>query len=387
MPPIYLDHNATTPVDSDVMTGMLPFFSDVFGNPSSVTNWHGARASEAIEGARAQVASAIGAKESEIIFTGGCTEANNLAILGIAAALPDKRHFITSAIEHPSVFEPLRHLQSRGAELTIVPVDSTGVVDASAVAAAIRRDTALVSIMGANNEVGALQPLEEIGEACAAAGVALHADLAQLPAYEQVDVRKTRLSLASLSAHKAYGPKGIGALYLRSQAPRTRISPIFFGGGQERGVRPGTVNVPLVVGMGLAFDKARRVRSAEAKRLRLMRDRLFASLHRVLPDSVLNGPVEGRLANNLSVSIPGVEPYALMRSLRDTVSFSASSACASDTVHTSHVLLAMFGDTWRARNAFRLGLGRLTSDDEVDSAAEAICSEALRLRRLSREVA
>lgn len=377
---IYLDHNATTPIDPEVASAMQPFLSELFGNPSSVEHEDGHAAAAAISDARRQVAEAIGARENEIIFTGSCTEANNLALIGFARANPAKTHLITTAIEHPAVLEPARALEREGWRVTILPVDADGRVSVDNIAASITDDTALVSVMAANNEVGTLQPITEIGALCAAHGIIFHSDLAQAVVYGGIDVERDNLHLASLSAHKAYGPKGVGALYVRSRRPRIRLGPLLFGGGQEKGLRPGTLNTAGIVGMGRTMTIAKRTAKAETERLFTLcaefRDKLLSEV----PGAVLNGHQTARLPNNLSFSIPGIEPLALMRRLRDQLSFSASSACATDTVQTSHVLLAMFGDTMRARGAFRIAPGRFTAPEDMDRAAGLIIAEVERLR-------
>jgi len=372
---IYLDHNATTPIDPAVIAAMEPYLREIFGNPSSVEHEHGHVAALAVDSARERVAAAIGARASEIIFTGGCTEANNLAILGVARALPEKRHLITSSVEHPSILEPMRALVREGWRVTYLPVDEFGRVGLEALLSAITDDTALVSVMGANNEVGTLQPIRELGLICAERGILFHTDLAQFMAYGDIDVERDNIHVASLSAHKAYGPKGVGALYVRSRKPRVRLAPILFGGGQERGLRPGTLNTAAIVGMGEALSITRRSSKLDGTRLRtlcnIFRDQLMAQVSAVL----LNGHPTERLPGNLSFSIEGVEPLALIRKLRATVSFSASSACATDKIETSHVLLAMFGNTRRARNAFRIAPGRFTTEKELNRALEQIVHE------------
>jgi len=377
-----LDHNATTPVDPAVLAVMLPFFSEHFGNPSSVEHAHGHAARQAVEIARQQVATAIGAAAEEIIFTGSCTEADNLAILGAAAAYPDRRHIITCATEHPAVLESCRHLERAGYTLTVMSVDEYGRVDPQQISEAIRADTLLVSVMGGNNEVGTLQPLADIGRVCESRDVLFHADLAQTVAYCATDVRAIGAHLASLSAHKAYGPKGVGALYVRGRRPRVKLKAIAVGGGQERGLRSGTVATPLVAGMGSAFAIVRHSRNADAERLRMQSAALLARISGEVDGVQLNGHPTERLPNNVSLSIEGIEPLALMRLVRDDVSFSASSACATDKIHTSYVLLSMFGDTPRARGAFRLAPGRFTTDDDVERACAALISGIQRLRRL-----
>ena len=380
---IYLDHNATTPVDPAVVREMEPYLREIFGNPSSVEHEDGHAAARAVAAARGRVAEAIGARDNEIIFTGSCTEANNLAIFGIARANPQKKHLITTVIEHPAILEPARALEREGWRITYLPVDADGRVSVDAVVRSLCTDTALVSVMAANNEVGSLQPIREIGAVCAAREVIFHTDLAQVAACGDIDVERDNIHLASLSAHKAYGPKGIGALYVRSRRPRVKLAPILFGGGQERGLRPGTLNTAAIVGLGAAMVIAKKSARTEATRLSAMctefRDQILAKV----PGAVLNGhPIE-RLPNNLSFSIPGLEPLALMRSLRDQLSFSASSACATDRIETSHVLLAMFGDTERARGAFRIAPGRFTTEAQLSGAAALIIEECARLRRSS----
>lgn len=377
---IYLDHNATTPIDPAIVEVMAPYLREVFGNPSSVEHEHGHVAALAVDRAREQVADAIGARPSEIVFTGSCTEADNLAILGVARSHTEKKHIVTSAIEHPAVLEPIRALEREGWRATYVPVDEFGQVSVSAIEAALTGDTALVSIMAANNEVGSLEPIRAIGKLCEARGVLFHTDAAQLVAYGSFNVERDHVHLASLSAHKAYGPKGIGALYVRSRRPRARLAPVLYGGGQERGLRPGTLNTAAIVGMGAAFAIAHRAAQTEADRLRRMCNKFRDGLLARLEGAKLNGHPTDRLASNLSFSVDGVEPLALIRRLREHVSFSASSACATDKVQTSHVLKAMFGDTARARAAFRIAPGRFTSSQDMDLALDLMVREAKLLR-------
>jgi cysteine desulfurase len=376
---VYLDHNATTPVDPEVRLAMEPYLEELFGNPSSVEHEHGHRASVAVEKARAQVAAAIGARPNEIIFTGGCTEANNMAIFGAARANPERRHLITTAIEHPAVLEPMRALEKQGWRLTILGVDADGVVSVDQVERALSEETALVSVMGANNEVGSLQPIADIGALCAERGVLFHCDAAQIAAYSSLNVERDNVHIASLSGHKAYGPKGVGAIYIRSRKPRVRLQPIIFGGGQERGLRPGTLNTLAIVGMGEAFQIAERRGTDDTRRLSTLTQEFRDRLLEALPGAYLNGHPTRRLPNNLSFSIDGVEPLALIRRLRDEMSFSATSACATEKIETSPVLLAMFGDTSRARGAFRISPGRFTTAEQMSSAAELLIAEAHRL--------
>ena len=384
---IYLDHNATTPVDPRVRAAMLPYLDELFGNASSVEHAHGHAASQAVDQAREQVAAAIGARPSEILFTSGCTEANNIAVMGVARANPDKRHIVTSAVEHPAVLEPCRALEREGWRITVLGVDEAGRIDLDALAASLSEDTALVSIMAANNEVGTRQPVAEIGALCAARDILFHCDAAQVGAYGLLDVERDNVHLASLSGHKAYGPKGIGVLYVRSRRPRARLAPILFGGGQERGLRPGTLNTPAIVGMGEAMALARREGASDAARLHGMLALVRARFEAAVAGVQFNGDPERRIANNLSLSIPGVEPLALIRRLRDDISFSASSACATEKIQTSSVLVAMFGDTTRARSAFRISPGRFTTAEDIDRASELIIAESNRLAGLPTGIA
>lgn len=376
---IYLDHNATTPVDPRVRATMLPYLEELFGNASSVEHAHGHVAGQAVDRARQQVADAIGARPNEILFTSGCTEANNIALLGVARAHPDKRHIVTTAIEHPAVLEPCRALEREGWRITVLGVDEAGRIDLDALVASLCDETALVSIMAANNEVGTRQPIAEIGALCTERDILFHSDAAQVGAYGLLDVERDNVHLASLSAHKAYGPQGIGALYIRSRRPRVRVAPIVFGGGQERGLRPGTLNTPAIVGMGEAMALAARHGRDDAERLDGMIVQMRGRFEAGIAGILFNGDPKQRIANNLSVSIPGVEPLALIRRLREEISFSASSACATEKIETSPVLLAMFGDTARARSAFRISPGRFTTEDEMARAAELIIAEAGRL--------
>ena len=377
---IYLDHNATTPIDPQVRAAMEPYFGEIFGNPSSVEHEDGRLAAEAVEHAREQVAAAIGARPSEIVFTGSATEANNMAILGAAQAQPNKQHIVTSQVEHAAVLGPASALEREGWRVTYLPVDGYGRVSPDDVKAAITTTTALVSVMAANNEVGTLQPIREIGAICAERQVLFHTDAAQLPAYMVLDVAQDGLHLASFSAHKAYGPKGVGALYIRSRRPRVKVVPVMFGGGQERGLRPGTLNTPMIAGMGKAFELARERVAMDSERLRASCGSFTRELLNAIPGAVLNGHPLERLPNSLSFSIEGVEPFALIQRLREQVSFSASSACSTGKVETSHVLTAMFGKNDRARGAFRIAAGRFTTDEQMVTALSRVMSATIALR-------
>jgi cysteine desulfurase len=384
---IYLDHNATTPLDPAVVSAMEPFVRELFGNPSSVEHEHGHAAAVAVERAREQVAASIGARPNEIVFTGSCTEADNLAIIGAARAHPDKKHLVTTGIEHPAVIESARALEREGWQVTYLSVDECGRIDLEELYNSVTDQTSLVSVMAANNEVGTLQPIGKIGAFCASRGILFHSDMAQVSGSGSINVMRDDIHLASFSAHKAYGPKGVGALYVRSRKPRAKVLPIFFGGGQERGLRPGTLNVPGIVGMGEALTIARAQAKRDGSRLRFMCDNFRDGLLAAVPAARLNGHPTERLPNNLSFSVDDIEPLALMRALRTEISFSASSACATDKIETSPVLKAMFGDVPRARNAFRIAPGRFTTEDEMTRARELMIGEITKLRKVVRTAA
>lgn len=381
--PIYLDHNATTPLEPAVFEIMRPYFLEHFGNASSVDHVYGQAAAAAVQTAREQVAAAIGAQAAEITFTGSCTESDNLAILGVGRALSAPGHFITSQVEHPAVLEAFHQLEKEGHEVTYLGVDELAQIRLDELTSAFRANTALVSVMGANNEVGTLQPLQDIGQLCAERGVLFHSDLAQMPAYIPLDMAKLGVDLASFSGHKVYGPKGVGALYVRRRRPRTKLTPLLWGGGQEKALRPGTLNTPLIVGLGAAMALAKRQMRATVTHVEACNKLLLDAVNKAVDGVQINGHPTERLPNNLAVSIEGIEPLALMRLLRETVAFSASSACATETVETSHVVLAMFGATPRARSAFRLSPGRHTSLADIAKAADDIVQGVARLRRMA----
>lgn len=381
--PVYLDHNATTPLDPTVFEAMRPYFLEHFGNASSVDHVYGQIAAAAVQTAREQVAAAIGSQAAEITFTGSCTESDNLAILGVGRALSSPGHFITSQIEHPAVLEAFHQLEREGHEVTYIGVNELAQVRLDELTSAFRTNTALVSVMGANNEVGTLQPLQDIGRLCSARKVLFHADLAQMPAYVPLDMEKLGVDLASFSGHKVYGPKGVGALYVRRQRPRTKLIPLLWGGGQEKTLRPGTLNTPLIVGLGAEMALAKRQLKATVAHVEACNKLMLEAVMKATDGVQLNGHPTERLPNNLALTINGVEPLALMRLLRETVAFSASSACATETVETSHVVLAMFGATPRARGAFRLSPGRQTSLADITKVADGIVEGVARLRRMA----
>jgi cysteine desulfurase len=381
--PIYLDNNATTPLEPAVFEAMRPYFLEHFGNASSVDHIYGQAASNAVQTAREQVAATVGAQPAEIIFTGSCTESDNLAILGVGRALAVPGHFITSQIEHPAVLEAFHQLEKEGHTVTYLGVDKSAQIRLDELKEAFKANTTLVSVMGANNEVGSLQPLQAISHLCSERGVLFHSDLAQMPAYVPLDMAKLGIDLASFSGHKVYGPKGVGALYVRRRRPRTKIVPLLWGGGQEKTLRPGTLNTPLIVGLGAAMALAKQEIRATVAHVDACSKLLLDTVRNAIDGVQINGHPTERLPNNVAISIDGIEPLALMRLLRETVAFSASSACATETVETSHVLLAMFGASPRARSAFRLSPGRHTLLSDVTKAADAIVQGVQRLRQMA----
>ena len=373
--PIYLDHHATTPIAPEVLAAMMPFFVTNFGNPSSAGHAYGWAAESGVNQARSAIASAIGALPEEIIFTSGATEANNLAIKGIAESyFQQGKHLITLATEHNAVLGPYRYLETLGFELTVLPVNPDGLVDVQAIASAIRPDTILVSVMAANNEIGTLQPIAEIGAFCHNRGVLFHTDAAQAIGKIPLDVQTMNIDLMSLTAHKIYGPKGVGALYVRRRNPRVRLSPQLHGGGQERDRRAGTLNPPLIVGFGMAVERAIANLNVEPPALAILRDRLLTHLTTELGDDrlVIHGSLTHRLPNNLNLSIRGIDGTALMLALRDTVAISSGSACGSGKNKASHVLEALRVDPELAIGALRFGLGSGTTEAAIDWAARAI---------------
>lgn len=381
---IYLDHQATTPVDPRVVEAMLPAFTELYGNAASRDHAFGLEAKRAVDDARAHVAALIGADASEILFTSGATEADNLAVLGALEHHRDRGdHLVTARTEHKAVLDAAHEAERRGFSVTVLDVDSTGLVDPDDVARAITPRTTLVSVMAANNEIGTLAPLAEIGRVCAEREVLFHTDAVQLAGHLPLDVRSAGVHLASLSAHKMYGPKGVGALYRRRSNPRVELHPILFGGGHERGLRSGTLNVPGIVGFGEAARLAKREMAALAETHRAWTDRLLAGLQERLGEVLLNGHPTRRLPHNLNVSIPGIESRALVVELKDSVALATGSACTSASVEPSHVIEALgFGED-RAHHAVRLSVGRANTDGQIDEAVDRIAAAVESLRAFS----
>jgi cysteine desulfurase len=380
--PIYLDYQATTPTDPRVLEVMWPYFGELYANPHSVEHAPGRAIEARVEEARAEIAALINAESREVVFTSGATEANNMAILGAgrfrASAPKPRTHVITLATEHKCVLESMLQLQREGLTLDILPVQPDGLVDLALLEQAITEDTALVSIMTANNEIGVLQPIAQIGALCRAKGAWFHTDAAQAFGKIPLDVAAQHIDMMSISGHKVYGPKGIGALYVRRR-PRIRLQPLFFGGGQERGLRSGTLPSPLCIGLGEAARITAHDMTTDAEHLSHLRDRLLQQLQAGVADLQINGAMAQRLPHNLNLTFPGVDAQALLASVPE-LALSTGSACSSAAVDPSYVLAALGLSEADARSTIRLAIGRPTTADEVDRAAARLVSAVQSLR-------
>ncbi len=380
---IYLDHNATTPVDPRVLDAMLPYFCERFGNAASRSHAFGWEAEEAVAAARQQVAALLGADAREIIFTSGATEGNNIAILGVAAMYAERgRHIITQATEHKAVLDPCLWLGEHGYRVTVLPVDRTGQIDLEQLAAALTDETILVSIMHGNNEVGTLQPIGEVGRLCRARGVLFHTDCCQTFGKVPLDVEALGIDLLTCSAHKIHGPKGVGALYVRRKNPRVRCAPVMHGGGHERGMRSGTLNVPGIVGLGHAAQLCGADMGAEAARLAALRDRLQAGIVAQLDHVELNGHPTQRTPTNLNLSFAFVEGESLMMGMPE-IAVSSGSACTSASLEPSYVLRALGVGDELAHSSIRFSVGRFTTADEIEQAIARVVQVVRRLRDMS----
>ncbi|WP_414568085.1 IscS subfamily cysteine desulfurase [Nostoc sp. CCY 9925] len=368
--PIYLDCHATTPVDERVLAAMLPYFTEHFGNAASISHIYGWEAEAAVKQTREILAAAINATPEEIVFTSGATEANNLAIKGVAEAYFKKgQHIITVATEHSAVLDPCNYLKTLGFEITILPVKKDGLIDLTELEKAFRPETILVSVMAANNEIGVLQPLAEIGEMCRDRQIIFHTDAAQAIGKIPLDVQGMKIDLMSLTAHKVYGPKGIGALYVRRRNPRVQLAPQQHGGGHERGMRSGTLYTPQIVGFGKAVEIALTEQATETQRLTELRQRLWEQLSQ-LSEVHLNGHPQARLAGNLNISVEGVDGAALLLGLQPVMAVSSGSACSSTTTAPSHVLTALGHSQKLAYASVRFGIGRFNTQEEIDIVAK-----------------
>jgi cysteine desulfurase len=371
--PIYLDYNATTPCDPDVVAGMLPYFAELYANPGNGFHMAGRQAHRAIEESREKIAALINAHQAEIIFTASATESNNLAILGLARASADsgRRRIVTTAVEHKAVLAPCHELQQEGYEVAVLPVEPDGLVSLAAAEEAINDQTLLVSVQAANNELGTLQPVSRIADLAHEQGALVHCDAAQAVGKVPVDVRALNVDILSMSAHKFYGPKGIGALFIRRGWDIPALKPLLFGGGQERGLRPGTPNVPAVVGFGIAADLAQKLLLEETSRIELMRDNLESFLERHIPNLVINGRYAPRLSNTSSLVFPGLEADTLLLNMPELM-LGTGSACTSGAIEPSHVLQAIGLDRIAASATVRLSLGRFTRVTDAEWAGEHI---------------
>ncbi|MBZ2177945.1 MAG: IscS subfamily cysteine desulfurase [Acidobacteriota bacterium] len=383
MKPIYFDNHATTQLDPRVLQAMLPYFTEHFGNAASRNHAYGWEAEEAVEKSRRQIASLIGANAKEIVFTSGATESNNLAIKGVAEMYAEKgNHIITAATEHKAVLDTCKHLEKKGCRVTYLPVMGDGRIDLDMLRGAITDQTILISIMYANNEIGVVQPVAEIGKMAKERGVLFHTDAVQAVGKIPVNVIADQVDLLSVTAHKMYGPKGVGALYVRRKAPRVQLTAQMDGGGHERGMRSGTLNVPGIVGLGEACAIAQAEMPEESQRLRGMRDRLRARLEAALDEVFINGSMEHRLPHNLNMSFAYVEGESLLMGI-DDIAVSSGSACTSATLEPSYVLKALgLGDDM-AHTSIRFGLGRFNTEAEIDYVADKMIAVVTKLRELS----
>lgn len=380
--PIYLDYQATTPMDPRVLEVMMPYFTHKFGNSGSRSHVYGWEAEEGVEKARGQIAKLIGADEKEVIYTSGATESNNLAIRGVAEFYKDrKNHIITTVTEHKCVLDTCRHLEQQGFEVTYLPVQQNGLLDLDVLRAAITEKTVLVSVMAVNNEIGVIQPLAEIGKICRERKVFFHTDAAQAAGKIPLDVEAMNIDLMSISGHKIYGPKGIGALYVRRK-PRIRLVAMIHGGGQERGFRSGTLPTPLCVGLGEACEIAMKEMGTEAQRLAKLQERMLKGLRAKLTDIVVNGDLEQRIPGNLNISFAYVEGESLMMGIKN-LSVSSGSACTSASLEPSYVLRALGVEEEMAHTSLRIGLGRFTTEHEVDTAVDELVRHVTKLREMS----
>ncbi|HLJ45522.1 MAG TPA: IscS subfamily cysteine desulfurase [Bryobacteraceae bacterium] len=381
--PIYMDNHATTRTDPRVFEVMAPYFTDIFGNAASRNHSFGWQGEEAVEKARKQVADLIGATAKEIVFTSGATESNNLALKGIAEMYAEKgNHIITAATEHKAVLDTCKRLEKHGIRVTYLPVRADGLIDLDMLREAITDKTILVSIMYANNEIGVVQPVAEIGKIAKSKGVLFHTDATQAVGKVPVNVIKDNVDLASISAHKMYGPKGVGALYVRRKGPRVQVTAQMDGGGHERGMRSGTLNVPGIVGLGEACAICHRDMVEETKRISFLRDKLKDRLTSELDEVYINGTMEHRLPNNLNISFAYVEGESLLMGIND-VAVSSGSACTSATLEPSYVLKALGAGDDLAHSSIRFGLGRFNTEEEVDYVANKVIDVVKKLRELS----
>ena len=382
---VYLDHHATTPVDEQVAEEMTPYLTENFGNPASDDHLYGAKAKEGVEQAREQISEVLNCRKEEIIFTSGATESDNLAVKGVADYAKRKNkgnHIITGETEHEAVLEACEQLEERGFDVTYLSVDENGLIDPDDVEDAIRDDTFLISVMAANNEIGTIAPLKEIGRITKDNEVFFHSDAVQATGYVPIDVEEMGIDLMSISAHKIYGPKGIGVLYVRRRNPKVKLDPLIHGGGHERGWRSGTLNVPSIVALGKAVQLADKAMEERYEHVDELTSYMWERFDSELNDVLLNGHPKKRIPNNLNVSFLGVENKALVQNLQPEIAVSAGSACTTGKVEASHVLQALGGDEKRWHSAVRFGLGKDNTSEEIEYATDQVIQSVSRLRKL-----
>ncbi|MGD6810646.1 MAG: cysteine desulfurase family protein [Candidatus Bathyarchaeia archaeon] len=381
--PIYLDSHATTPVDPRVLSEMLPYFSERFGNAASIDHSFGADAATAVSEARQKVARCINASPDDIIFTSGATESNNIILQGIAQNFPSKNHIITCVTEHKSIIDTCKHLEAIGKKITYIPVDSQGIINLQKLEESISEKTALITVMTANNEIGTIAPIKEIGAIAHKHGVLFHTDATQAVGHIPFDVEDCNIDFASLSGHKIYGPKGVGALYFRSNNIAAKPLPLFFGGGHERGVRSGTLNVPGIIGLAKALELSIALMSSENARYHTLSKLLLDKFQDECRPVELNGHPNQRLCHNINVSFNKVESKALIQCVNDKLAISAGSACSTLNVEPSHVILALGFGAERAHTAIRIGLGRFNTTDEIEFTSNFIAKCVQKLKKLN----
>ncbi|MDP6134625.1 MAG: IscS subfamily cysteine desulfurase [Candidatus Marinimicrobia bacterium] len=383
MKQIYLDNQATTPLDPEVFSAMSPWFTEKFGNASSRNHTYGWEAEEAVEIARESVAAIIGSLPKEIIFTSGATEANNIALQGAAKNYQNQgRHIITLKTEHKAVIDVCQHLSEDGFDITYLPVDKDGMLNVNKFEDAIRDDTIFASVMHVNNEIGVIQPIKELGAICKNKNVIFHVDAAQSVGKIPLNIDDMGIDLLSISAHKFYGPKGVGALYIRRKDPRVQLQPVMFGGGHERGVRSGTLPVPNIVGMGRACDLAADVMNEENLKITTLRDALLQGIRDKNPNALVNGSMEKRVAGNLNMSFPGVNNEAIIAAIPE-IAISSGSACTTSTMEPSHVLLALGMSKEEAYSSLRFGIGRFNTEQDIHIAVKSINGCMKKLGKMS----
>ena len=380
---IYLDNQATTPIDPQVLSAMKPWLKDKFGNAASRNHPYGWEAEEAVEIARESISHIIGAIPKEIIFTSGATEANNIALQGVAGFYKNMgRHIITLKTEHKAVLDICDFLEKDGLEITRLPVQKDGLLDIDKFIGSIRTDTIMVSVMHANNEIGVIQPISEIGSICKKKGIIFHVDAAQSVGKIPVDINKMGIDLLSISAHKMYGPKGVGALYMRRNNPQVQLQPIMYGGGHERGIRSGTLPVPNIVGFGRACEISQNVMTVECKKIMDLRDNLIKMIQDNMPKAIVNGSINMRLPGNLNMRFPGVNNEAIIAAMPE-IAISSGAACTSSTMEASHVLLALGLSKNEAYSSLRFGIGRFNTDEDIEIAAQSIRQSMQKLMKMS----